>query len=371
MATTVINNVLLLVILATFRPTYSPHGQADGQREPYSEILRSIVDRNAASVVNRIQSLIADTNVFACKPDYIVAKDGSGNFRTIQEAVAACRDYAERECVIFVKNGIYVEKLVIPAWKGKIRIVGENVDSTVITFNDYSGKVAENGRKLNTFTSSTCMVEGNDIIFENFTIINSAGRVGQAVALHVEGDRCVFFNCRIIGNQDTLFASGDGSRQFYFRCYVEGTTDFIFGAATAVFEECTIKSKKNSYITAASTSPLQEFGFVFLRCKLIADTTATKVYLGRPWRLYAYTTFLGCEMGDHIVPEGWHNWNKQEAEKTARYSEFMSSGPGAHPGKRVSWSHQLTRKVAATLTARNVLKGIDHWDPDSAAKIEK
>jgi pectinesterase len=299
------------------------------------------------------------------KYDFVVAKDGTGHFRSIQEAVSACRDFAERRYFIFVKNGIYEEKLEIPSWKSQISIIGENVDSTIITFRDYSGKVGTNGKKLSTFTSFTCKVAGNDIVFENITFINSAGRVGQAVALHVEGDRCIFRNCRLIGNQDTLLASGEHSRQYYLNCYIEGTTDFIFGPATAVFERCTVKSKKNSYITAASTLQSQEYGFVFLNCRLLADTAATKVYLGRPWRLHAYTAFLQCEMGAQIVPEGWHNWNKPEAEKTARYFECMNYGLGANPSARVAWSHQLSQEDVRRLTAKHILRGIDNWDPDS------
>jgi pectinesterase len=295
--------------------------------------------------------------------DFVVAVDGSGTCKTIQEAVNSCRDYAERQYVIFVKNGVYNEKLLIPTWKTHITIIGQNVDSTVITFNDYSGKIDASGKKLNTFTSFTCMVAGNNIVMENITFVNSAGRVGQAVALHVEGDRCVFRNCKLVGNQDTLFASGEDSRQYYLNCTIEGTTDFIFGAATAVFENCTIVSKVNSFITAASTPPSQRYGFVFLHSRLLADSAGRKVYLGRPWRLYASTAFVNCEMGVHIRPEGWHNWSKPEAEKTARYSEFHSTGPGANPAARVPWSRQLTNDEASFLTPKNILKGTDDWNP--------
>ena len=298
--------------------------------------------------------------------DFIVARDGSGNFRTIQEAITACRDYAERQYLIFVKNGMYNEKLLIPTWKTHITIIGQNVDSTIITYDDYSGKTDSLGKKFRTFTSFTCMVAGNNIVFENFTFVNSAGRVGQAVALHVEGDRCVFRNCKLVGNQDTLLASGENSRQYYVGCTIEGTTDFIFGAATAVFENCTIISKVNSYITAASTPPTQQYGFVFLRCKLLSDSIGRQVYLGRPWRLYAYTAFVNCEIGEHIRPEGWHNWDKPEAEKTARYYEYNNTGPGAKSAARVSWSHQLTDEEAGKLTPANILKGFDNWNPTKA-----
>ncbi len=295
--------------------------------------------------------------------DFVVAQDGSGNFKTIQDAVNACRDYAERQYVIVVRNGEYREKLEIPAWKTHISIVGENVDSTIIVYDDYSGRIGRDGKKISTFTSFTCKVAGNNILFENMTFLNAAGRVGQAVALHVEGDRCVFRHCKLIGNQDTLLASGETSRQYYVDCAIEGTTDFVFGAATAVFDHCTIISKKDSYITAASTPPDRPYGFVFLDCRLIADSAGRLVYLGRPWRLYAYTAFVNCWMGNHIRSEGWHNWNKPAADSCARYFEFRSTGPGADPAKRVPWSHQLTQAEAAAFTAGSILKGNDNWDP--------
>jgi pectinesterase len=316
-----------------------------------------------------IRSLVALVALFSLRThafagyDFVVSKDSSGNFRTIQEAVNACRDYAERQYVILVKNGIYEEKLVIPTWKTHITIIGQSVDSTILMYNDYSGKIDGTGKKLSTFTSFTCLVAGNNIVFESITFVNSAGRVGQAVAIHVEGDRCVFRNCRFIGNQDTLLASGENAREYFDRCYIEGTTDFIFGAATAVFDRCTIMSKINSYITAASTLPGQEFGFVFLNCRILSDSVGRKVYLGRPWRLYAYTAFISCELGEQIRPEGWHNWNKPEAEKTARYMEYHSTGPGANPAARVGWSHQLSDQEVKSFTVRNILKGFDNWNP--------
>ncbi len=295
--------------------------------------------------------------------DFVVAKDGSGNFSTIQEAVTACRDYAERDYAIFVKNGVYEEKLVIPSWKRRITIVGENVDSTIVTFGDYAAKLDSAGKPLGTFRTHTCLISGSDITIENITFINSAGQVGQAVAVHVDGDRCMFRRCRLLGNQDTLFDAGEHARQYFVECYIEGTTDFIFGPSTAVFDRCVIRSKKDSYVTAASTPEKQKYGFVFLNCRLICDTGITKVYLGRPWRLHAYTAFVRCELGRHILPGGWHNWNKPEAEHTARYCEYENFGPGASPASRVSWSRQLTREEAEGLTAREVLAGCDGWNP--------
>jgi len=301
-------------------------------------------------------------------PKYLtVAQDGSGNYKTIQEAVNAMRDFSQERVTIFIKKGIYKEKLVIPSWKTNIALVGESRDSTIITNDDYSGKPLPGGKdvttgrdKYSTFNSYTVQVKGNDFRAENLTIQNTAGRVGQAVALHAESDRCVITNCRLLGNQDTLYVGIDSSRQYYKDCYIEGTTDFIFGPATVVFQHCTIKSLMNSFITAASTTQRQAFGFVFVDCSLVADTAAKKVLLGRPWRPYARTVYLNTNMGDHIAAAGWDNWRNAENEKTAYYAEYKSKGPGANAGGRVQWSHQLTKKEAKQYTLQNIFRD---WDP--------
>lgn len=299
----------------------------------------------------------------------IVAQDGSGNYKTIQEAVNSVRDLGALQVKIYVKNGVYKEKLVIPSWKTHISVIGESADKTVISNNDYSGKAFPgkdpSGRdKFSTYTSYTVLVEGNDCSIENLTIENTSGRVGQAVALHVEGDRTAVKDCRLLGNQDTLYTATENSRQYYQDCYIEGTTDFLFGEATVVFERCTIKSLINSYVTAAATRPGHEFGYVLLNCKLIADTGAHKVFLGRPWRPYARTVFIHCELGSHIVPQGWDPWRGDamfpDKEKTAYYAEYENSGGGASAGTRVSWSKQLTKKEASQYTLKNIFNG---WDP--------
>lgn len=286
----------------------------------------------------------------------VVAQDGSGDFTNIAAAVNSRPDHSQTRIVIFIKNGVYREKLVIPSWKTNITLLGEDKEQTIITYDDYSGK-----GNLNTFTSYTVLVQGNDFRAENLTIENAAGpKVAQAVALHVEADRCVFRNCRLIANQDTLYIGVDNSRQYFVDCYIEGTTDFIFGPATSVFQNCTIHCKKNSYITAASTILGKEFGFVFFDCTITHSPEADKVYLGRPWRPYAKTVFIRCNLGDHILPEGWHNWNKPDAEKTSYYGEYQSSGKGGSVNARVGWSHQLTDAEASRYTLANIFGG---WDP--------
>jgi pectinesterase len=285
-----------------------------------------------------------------------VAQDGSGDYRTIQEAVMAVRDWSQVRVTIFIKNGIYREKLLVPSQKTNVSLVGQSQLGTVISYGDYSG----DAEKHSTYTSSTVRVQGNDFSAENITFENTAGPVGQAVALHVEGDRAVFRRCRMLGNQDTLFVAIENSRQYYEDCYIEGTTDFIFGASTVVFERCTIHSKRDSYITAASTTPRQAYGFVFLNCRLTAAPEAQKVYLGRPWRPHSRVVFLHTEMDAHILPAGWDNWRNAENEKTVYYAEYKSTGPGAAPGQRVVWSRQLARKEVKRYTLDKVLNG---WNP--------
>ncbi len=321
--------------------------------------------------------LSGNTVIYCQKPAYIpslvVAKDGSGNYKTIQEAINSVRDLSIKRVTIHVKNGVYHEKVVIPSWKTNISLVGESKDSTIITNDDFSGKPNPGGKdacgkdKFTTYTTYTVLVQGNDFTIENLTIQNTAGRVGQAVALHVEADRVVIKNCKLLGNQDTLYAAKEGSRQYYQDCYIEGTTDFIFGEAIAVFQNCTIKSLINSFVTAASTRSAQQFGFVLFDCKLIADTDVQKVYLGRPWRPYAKTVYINCELGKQILPEGWNPWKGDamfpDKEKTAFYGEFGNKGLGASTKDRVPWSHQLSEKEAKLYTLKNILGGKDDWDP--------
>lgn len=313
--------------------------------------------------------------VQAIEQQFIVAQDGSGDFRTIQEAVNAVRDHSQIRATIRVKNGIYREKLVIPAWKKNVTLIGESAANTIITNNDYSGKEFPNrdftgNTKFSTYTSYTVLVQANDCTLQNLTIENTAGRVGQAVALATEGDRIEVYNCRILGNQDTLYTSKDG-RNFYKECLITGTTDFIFGEATAVFENCTIQSLTNSYITAASTTREQAYGYVFFRCKLTATEEATEVYLGRPWRPFAKTVFIDTEMGGHIVKEGWDPWKGDnmfpEKEKTAYYAEYNSTGPGANAEARVAWSKQLTAREREKYTIENIFSG---WVPGKKLRLQ-
>ena len=291
-------------------------------------------------------------------PDTIVvARDGTGEFCTIDEAIGVCRAFMDYHKVIYIKKGTYKEKLIIPQWLQNIELCGENRDETVITYDDHA-----NINKMGTFRTYTLKIEANDITLKNLTIENNSARLGQAVALHTEGDRLVFINCRFIGHQDTVYTGMPYTRLFFKDCYICGTTDFIFGPSTAWFEDCTIESLVNSYVTAASTPADAAYGYIFNNCRLIAKAGVDKVFLGRPWRDYGYTLFMNCDLGAHIRPEGWHHWEKQR-EQTARYLEYNNHGAGAQPQQRVSWSRQLTQKEAQQITPTKVFVRQDNWNP--------
>jgi len=295
----------------------------------------------------------------------VVARDGTGQFRNVAEAIEVCRAFMEYHKVIYVKKGIYKEKLVVPQWLTNIEICGEDRDNTVITWDDHANiKIAETGKGMGTFRTFTLRVDGNLITLKNITIENNAARLGQAVALMTTGDRQQYINCRFLGHQDTVYTGMAGTRLLFKDCYIEGTTDFIFGPSTAWFEGCAIRCKANSYITAASTPQDVRYGYVFNNCTITAAEGVDRVYLGRPWRDYGYTLFMNCELPRQILPEGWHQW-RPEAVKTARYMEYNNRGEGAACGQRVGWSRQLTRKEAEQVTMKSVFTREDTWIPNN------
>ncbi len=291
----------------------------------------------------------------------VVARDGTGQFRTVDEAIEVCRAFMDYHKVIFVKRGIYKEKLIIPQWLQNIEICGEDCDNTIITYDDHANiKTAERPGGIGTFRTYTLRIDGNDITLKNITIENNAAKLGQAVALHTQGDRLTFVNCRFLGNQDTVYTGMGGTRLYFDGCYIEGTTDFIFGPSTAWFERCTIHCKSDSYITAASTPRDEAFGYIFNECTVTAAANVSKLFLGRPWRDYGYTLFMHCDLPAQIRPEGWHHWEKQR-EQTARYMEYENRGAGAATANRVAWSRQLTKKEAKDITPARVFSRSDAW----------
>lgn len=300
-------------------------------------------------------------------PDTIVvSRDGTGQFRNVADAIEVCRAFMDYHKVIFVKNGLYKEKLEVPQWLTNIEIVGEDRDRTVITWDDHANiLLPATGKPMGTFRTYTLNIRGSHITLKNITIENNAAKLGQAVALHTEGDCLTFVNCRFLGNQDTVYTGTAGARLYFRGCYIEGTTDFIFGPSTAWFEDCDIHCKANSYITAASTPKDRPYGYIFHHCRITADPDVTKVYLGRPWRDYGYTAFISCEMGPFIAPEGWHNWTKNR-EQTARYFEYDNHGQGAGVKNRAPWTRQLTKKEAAQITPARVFTINDTWTPQES-----
>ena len=310
-------------------------------------------------------------------PDTIVvARDGTGEFRNISEAIEVCRAFMEYHKVIYIKKGTYKEKLIIPQSLTNVELCGEDRDNTIITWDDHANikmgdgcwvmgdsqqPTANSQRPMGTFRTFTLKIQGSRITLKNLTVENNSARLGQAVALHTEGDRLTFVNCRFLGHQDTIYTGNAQTRLYFKDCYIEGTTDFIFGPSTAWFEQCDIFCKADSYITAASTPQDVPYGYIFNHCRISAAPGVEKVYLGRPWRDYGYTLFMNCELPRQILPEGWHHWQK-EREKTARYLEYNNTGEGAATDKRVKWSRQLTKKEASMITPEAVFSINNNWD---------
>jgi len=327
----------------------------------YTDEPKEVLKKYAGwAVKNGVKVSAIETSTKKKDNFFTVAQDGSGDFTKIQDAVNASPSFPYEKITIFIKNGTYVEKIRVPEWNTHLTFVGESKEKTIIAFDDNFSKI--NLGRNSTFYTYTVLAEGDDFSVSNLTIKNTSGDKGQAIALSIVGNRAQVSDCIISGNQDTLYLSGKEAKQYFKDCYIEGTTDFIFGSATALFENCIIHSLKNSYITAASTPEGTAFGFVFKNCKLTAEASATAVYLGRPWRIYAKTVYINCDMGKHIKPEGWENWSKPEAEKNAFYAEYNNRGEGFQPTKRVSWSHQLSKKEEEQYTTENILRdSIQNW----------
>jgi pectinesterase len=302
-------------------------------------------------------------SMLAATPDVIVAADGSGQYTSLQEAISAApmkTDPATPRWVIFVKAGTYRERIYVQRERGNIHVLGEDREQTLIVYNLNANLPGPDGKNIGTFRTPTVQVDGDGMLWENLTIANDAGPVGQALALRADGDRLEFRGCRFLGWQDTILVNR--GRHYFADCYIEGHVDFIFGGATAYFDHCHINALKDGYLTAASTPKEQGHGYVFADCR-ITGADGVKTYLGRPWRDFAKTLFLRTEMSAVVRPEGWHNWNKPQAEQTTFYAEYGSTGPGASPTTRVPWARPLTAEIAAALTPAAVLGGTDGWNP--------
>jgi len=314
--------------------------------------------------------------VAAETPQVTVALDGSGDFKSVQEAIDAAPPEGR---VIRIKPGTYREIILVN--KAHISLLGLSSDpaQVVLTFDLNNGSVGS------TFKSASTTVIGDDFYAENLTFENSFSRDknlkkegSQAVALRVTGDRAVFRKVRFLGHQDTLYASSKGceseqgschpARQYFADCYIEGDVDFIFGDAQAFFENCEIHALAYSTVMLTAQSrhnPEEKSGYVFNHCRLTAEAGVGKVYLGRPWRAYATVIFLNTYMGREIDTAGWLEWVHEDKPclQTAFYAEFNSSGPGANPSGRERYAKQLSLAEAASFEATRFLAGDDHWDP--------
>lgn len=295
------------------------------------------------------------------KANAVVAADGSGQFKTVQDAVNAAPQNASQPYIIYIKSGVYREMIVVPSEKRFIRFVGENPENTVLTYHLDANRFGDDGKPIGTFKTASTYIQGTDFQAENITFENLFGIGSQALAISVEGDRAIFHNCRFLGWQDTVLLNS--GRQYFKNCYIAGHVDFIFGAAMALFDRCTVHCRAKGYITAASTPEDQPYGFIFLNCEITGIPEAKKSYLGRPWRSFANVIFLNTKMADVIDPTGWNNWRDPAREKTARYVEYNSTGPGANSKDRVSWAKRMTDVEAKAITVQAVLGGKDNWNP--------
>ena len=315
-----------------------------------------------AALLACVLFIAGTSRALAEQTEIVVAADGTGKFKTVQEAImsvpAGTRD---RRVVIRIRPGRYRELIYVQREKRFFHLVGEDAARTFLTYDLHANLKGLDGKPIGTFRTPTAVIDADDFTAENLTFENSAGAVGQALAVRVDGDRVVFRNCRFLGWQDTVFLNR--GRQYFENCYIEGHVDFIFGGATAFFERCHIHALRDGYITAASTPDNQPFGFVFSNCTITGATPEVRTYLGRPWRAHSSAIFLQTKMTEVVRPEGWHNWNFPEREKTVRYSEYDSTGAGAVTQARVRWAHRLKKAQAQAITPERVLAGGDGWHP--------
>lgn len=292
-----------------------------------------------------------------------VAPDGTGMFKSIQEAINAAPQLTDPAApwTIRIRPGIYHELIYVMREKRFIRLVGDDPAKTIITGKLYAGMLGQDGQPIGTFRTPTLWIDADDFAVEGLTIANDAGAVGQALALRVDGDRVAVRNCRLLGWQDTLLSNR--GRHYFEHCTITGAVDFIFGGGTAYFEDCDLKCTGDGFITAASTLPYDEHGFVFNHCRIRGANPAVRTYLGRPWRAFAAVLFMNSEMTDVVLPDGWQNWEQPSREKTSRFAEFNNHGPGSGPAGRVPWAATLSATEAQAITPNRILAGRDHWSP--------
>lgn len=290
-----------------------------------------------------------------------VAQGEDNKIQTISQALELAKEHEGKTVTINIAKGIYKEKLEIK--QRKLIFQGKTGDEVIITYDDYAKFIMANGEKRGTFSTYSVLIDTDDFTARNITFENSAGpgeKMGQALALYINGNRITFDQCKMLGSQDTIFTGPmpsmnmiDGRFQeakegvstkkqsHYFKdCYISGDVDFIFGGATAYFDNCEIFSinrnlEVNGYVTAPSTPIDQTYGYVSNNCRFTSNCRPNSVYLGRPWRDYGQVVIINSWLGDHIKEEGWHNWNREYAQDTVFLAEYGNHGPGSDTSKRV------------------------------------
>jgi pectinesterase len=334
------------------------------------------MNQSSATFVHLGLAFLLSCPALAANSNLTVAADGSGKFKTIQEAIAAAPSGSSDRTTILISTGTYQGNFIVPKDKTNLTLKGQDPKTTVLTWD----RSVYDPKPGGAAQFNPCLwVQGDGFQAEGLTIENAAGDRGQALAADIGSDNVMLKNCRITGWQDTLFINN--GPQYYENCYIEGRVDFIYGGATAVFKNCEIHSKNGGLVTAASTSQGQRYGFVFIDCNLTGSpdpwvdpktgqaksSPGALALLGRPWRAYANVAYINCTMGDHIRPEGWSDWGNADNQKTAQYLEFGSKTPSGSPvdvSKRVPWSKQLSADEAAKYTVSNILIGDwGTWDP--------
>jgi len=311
----------------------------------------------------------------------VVAADGSGQFKTVQEAVDSAPDGNVR---INIKPGEYRSLISISANGVELRGLGKTPEDVVLVYDNSAGTPGPDGRQLGTGRSGTIMLTGDDFLAENLTIANDfekrherSNQGSQAVALHVTGDREVFRKVRFLGFQDTLYADPKlchapgtagtchAARQYYADCYIEGHVDFIFGDAKAVFDKCEIHTLPHVMDTLTAQSrlrPEEDSGYLFRDCTVTGDPGSQDILLGRPWRAYSTVVFLNTDFKAPLDPAGWKEWNG--ALKTSDYEEYNSHGQAGDVSKRIAASKQVSAADLGKYTTRTWLAGADGWDPE-------
>ena len=337
-------------------------------------------------------SLLGETKSAAAKSghypeiDAVVTQDGSGDFTSIQAAINSAPDNSAKRYVIYIKNGNYnKEKLIVPASKTNITLLGEDREKTVISYfiYDCNHPVSENKCPADAWalwkdnrelirTSATLTVMGNGFIAENMTIANTAGPVGQALALTLRGDKITFRNCDIKSYQDTIYLMNAGMCNYFHKCLVIGRTDYIYGSGIGYFDRCEIRSWRGGWITAPSTPGKQSYGFVFNHCKLTYRGNSPRpgddgktIAIGRPWHNYPKVAILHSEMCKQINPKGWPTlWHMDYAptSKKLHLYEYKNKGQGADMSRRSKWAglRAMTAREAENYTLEKVFNG---WMP--------